>query len=31
MRRGGQFAAHEEPELLAADITAFFRQLAESR
>jgi pimeloyl-ACP methyl ester carboxylesterase len=25
MPRGGHFAAHEEPELLAADITAFFR------
>lgn len=28
MPRGGHFAAHEEPELLAADITAFFRPLA---
>ena len=27
MPRGGHFAAHEEPELLAADITAFFRGL----
>ena len=27
MPRGGHFAAHEEPELLAADITAFFRSL----
>jgi len=27
MPRGGHFAAHEEPELLAADITQFFRQL----
>lgn len=27
MPRGGHFAAHEEPELLADDITAFFRQL----
>jgi pimeloyl-ACP methyl ester carboxylesterase len=27
MPRGGHFAAHEEPELLAGDITAFFRQL----
>jgi pimeloyl-ACP methyl ester carboxylesterase len=27
MPRGGHFAAHEEPELLAADITAFFREL----
>jgi pimeloyl-ACP methyl ester carboxylesterase len=25
MPRGGHFAAHEEPELLAGDITAFFR------
>ncbi|WP_345558318.1 hypothetical protein [Nonomuraea rosea] len=24
MPRGGHFAAHEEPELLAHDITAFF-------
>ena len=24
MRRGGHFAAAEEPDLLAADITAFF-------
>ena len=24
MPRGGHFAAHEEPELLAGDITAFF-------
>ena len=23
--RGGHFAAHEEPELLAADVAAFFR------
>jgi pimeloyl-ACP methyl ester carboxylesterase len=28
MPRGGHFAAHEEPDLLAADITAFFRTLA---
>jgi len=28
MPRGGHFAAYEEPELLAADITAFFRSLA---
>jgi len=27
MPRGGHFAPHEEPELLAADITAFFRDL----
>ena len=27
MPRGGHFAAHEEPELLADDITEFFRQL----
>jgi pimeloyl-ACP methyl ester carboxylesterase len=27
MPRGGHFAAHEEPELLAGDITAFFRQV----
>ncbi|GAB6899136.1 epoxide hydrolase family protein [Kineosporia succinea] len=27
MPRGGHFAAHEEPELLANDITAFFREL----
>ncbi|MDG4840306.1 epoxide hydrolase [Micromonospora sp. WMMD967] len=27
MPRGGHFAAHEEPELLAADLTAFFREL----
>ena len=27
MPRGGHFAAHEEPELLADDITAFFRQV----
>jgi pimeloyl-ACP methyl ester carboxylesterase len=27
MPRGGHFPAHEEPELLAGDITAFFRQL----
>jgi len=27
MPRGGHFAAHEEPELLANDITAFFRSL----
>ncbi|MDR7275055.1 epoxide hydrolase family protein [Catenuloplanes atrovinosus] len=26
MPRGGHFAAHEEPALLAADLTAFFRQ-----
>lgn len=26
MPRGGHFAAHEEPELLADDITEFFRQ-----
>ncbi len=25
--RGGHFPAHEEPELLAADITTFFRDL----
>jgi pimeloyl-ACP methyl ester carboxylesterase len=30
MPRGGHFAAHEEPELLAGDITAFFRQVGES-
>ena len=28
MPRGGHFAAHEEPDLLAADITSFFRPLA---
>jgi pimeloyl-ACP methyl ester carboxylesterase len=28
MPRGGHFAPHEEPALLAADITAFFRPLA---
>ena len=28
MPRGGHFAPHEEPELLAADLTAFFRPLA---
>jgi len=28
MPRGGHFAAHEEPELLAADITEFFRGLS---
>jgi pimeloyl-ACP methyl ester carboxylesterase len=27
MPRGGHFAAHEEPELLAEDLTAFFRTL----
>ncbi|RDG35445.1 epoxide hydrolase [Streptomyces corynorhini] len=27
MPRGGHFAAHEEPELLAADLTEFFRAL----
>lgn len=27
MPRGGHFAAHEEPALLADDITAFFRAL----
>ncbi|WP_246614342.1 epoxide hydrolase family protein [Paractinoplanes bogorensis] len=27
MPRGGHFAAHEEPDLLAADITEFFRDL----
>lgn len=27
MPRGGHFPAHEEPELLAADVTAFFRAL----
>ncbi|SEG86669.1 Pimeloyl-ACP methyl ester carboxylesterase [Actinacidiphila yanglinensis] len=27
MPRGGHFAAHEEPELLAADLTEFFREL----
>jgi pimeloyl-ACP methyl ester carboxylesterase len=27
MPRGGHFPAHEEPELLAGDITAFFRQV----
>lgn len=27
MPRGGHFPAHEEPELLAADITAFFHQV----
>lgn len=27
MPRGGHFAAHEEPELLARDITEFFREL----
>jgi pimeloyl-ACP methyl ester carboxylesterase len=27
MPRGGHFAAHEEPELLAGDITAFFREI----
>lgn len=27
MPRGGHFAAHEEPELLAGDITDFFRDL----
>ncbi|MFE9814422.1 hypothetical protein [Streptomyces sp. NBC_00236] len=27
MPRGGHFAAHEEPGLLADDITEFFRQL----
>nr|WP_311736727.1 epoxide hydrolase [Kineococcus radiotolerans] len=28
MPRGGHFAAHEEPEVLAEDITAFFRTLS---
>jgi hypothetical protein len=27
MSRGGHFAAHEEPDLLAADITEFCRPL----
>jgi len=27
MPRGGHFAAHEEPELLSNDLTAFFRAL----
>jgi pimeloyl-ACP methyl ester carboxylesterase len=27
MPRGGHFAPHEEPELLAADLTEFFRAL----
>jgi pimeloyl-ACP methyl ester carboxylesterase len=27
MPRGGHFAAHEQPELLAEDLTAFFRTL----
>jgi pimeloyl-ACP methyl ester carboxylesterase len=27
MPRGGHFAAHEEPELLGNDLTAFFRTL----
>ena len=27
MPRGGHFAAHEEPALLAGDITEFFRDL----
>jgi hypothetical protein len=27
MPSGGHFAAHEEPELLAGDIAAFFRQV----
>ncbi|MET8555606.1 hypothetical protein ABZV64_11635 [Streptomyces sp. NPDC004959] len=27
MPRGGHFAAHEEPTLLAEDITTFFRDL----
>jgi pimeloyl-ACP methyl ester carboxylesterase len=27
MPRGGHFAAHEEPELLARDVTDFFRDL----
>lgn len=31
MPRGGHFAAHEEPELLAGDITAFFRQVRDGR
>ncbi len=26
MPRGGHFAAHEEPDLLAGDITAFFKR-----
>lgn len=30
MPRGGHFAAHEEPELLAADLTEFFRQFRSS-
>jgi pimeloyl-ACP methyl ester carboxylesterase len=31
MPRGGHFAAHEEPALLAEDITAFFRELSPAR
>jgi len=31
MPRGGHFAAYEEPDLLAADIVAFFRDVVESR
>jgi pimeloyl-ACP methyl ester carboxylesterase len=31
MPRGGHFAAHEEPELLAEDLRAFFRPLRETR
>ncbi|WP_433113676.1 hypothetical protein [Micromonospora sp. CA-246542] len=27
MPRGGHFAAHEQPELLANDLTEFFREL----
>jgi hypothetical protein len=30
MPRGGHFAPHEEPELLAEDLTAFFGPLARS-
>ena len=29
--RGGRVAAHEEPELLAGDTAAFFRQVVRSR
>lgn len=31
MPRGGHFAAHEEPQLLASDIAAFFRQVTGDR
>jgi hypothetical protein len=31
MPRGGHFAAAEEPEMLAADIRAFFRDLRPGR